>query len=100
MMQSLNDSIPSVIRAFHEPASAEQIVYESVEGNGVFVLQGDVPLIARPGFALPPIAGRAPGAGFPEYVALYFFFLCTNHAGGLAAFQRHAGAQWRPEAAP
>src|SRR5258708_28850655 len=91
--------ILSVICALHEPASAEQIVYESIEGNGVFVLQGDVPLIARPGFALPPIAGRAPGAGLPEHVALHFFFLCTNHAGWLAAFQRHAGAQGRTEAA-
>src|SRR5260370_8669021 len=98
MMQSLNDSIPSVIRSLHEPASAEQIVYQAIEGD-IFVLQGDVPLIARPGFALPPVAGRAPRAGLPEHVALHFFLLCTNHAGWLAALKSYAGAQRRAETA-
>ena len=42
MSQSLNDSIPSVIRAFHEPGSFQQIVHQAVEGDAVCVLQGVV----------------------------------------------------------
>src|ERR1700682_4280469 len=99
MIQSLNNSIPSVIRSFHEPTSAEQIVYESVEGDSIFALQGDVPFVARPGFSLPPVAGGAPGASLPEHIALYFFFLCTNHMGRMTALKRYAGAERRTEAA-
>src|SRR5579862_8437642 len=88
----------SVIRSFHEPAAAQQVVYEAVEGDGFSVSQGEIPFVARPGFAFPPIAGKAPGAGLPEHFALYFFF-STNQMHWLAIFQSHVGAQRRTKAA-
>src|SRR5205807_7866829 len=79
----------SVIRSFHEPASAQKIMHQSVESDAVCVLQRNVPLVTRPGFALPPVAGTAPGAGLPQHTALHFFFLRTGHAGQFPVFQSH-----------
>src|SRR5258706_2325404 len=99
MTQSLNDSIPSVIRSFYKPASTEQIVHQSVESGAICILQGDIPLIARPGFALPPIARTVPGAGLPEHAALHFFFLRADHARKFSVLQSHGGPQRRTEQA-
>src|SRR5579863_10510240 len=76
----------SVIRTFHEPASAEQIVNQAVESNIVCVLQSNVPFIAGPGFPLPPVAGTTPGAGLPEHTSVYFFSLRAGHPGQFSIF--------------
>src|ERR1700733_8687228 len=75
----------SVIRSFHEPSAAEQIVYETIERDGFSVAQGEVPFVAGPGFAFPPVAGKAPGAGLPEDIPLHVFS-STNQIRGLAVF--------------
>src|SRR5260370_1698908 len=89
----------SVIRSCHEPAATEQVVHEAEKSDRVAVLQGvvlksDVPLVAGPGFAFPPVAGEAPGAGLPEHVALHVLLL-THQMRRLAVFQSYMGAQRR-----
>src|SRR6202167_2492394 len=86
-----------VIRALHEPTSAEQIVHEPVESDRVDGLQGDVPLVARPGFALPPVARTAPWTGLPEHATLHFFFLCADYAHQFSIFQSYGRTQRRTE---
>src|SRR5579862_4853362 len=54
----------SVIRSFHEPAAAQQVVYEAVEGDGFSVSQGEIPFVARPGFAFPQSPAKRQGPAF------------------------------------
>src|SRR5579862_46075 len=97
--RSLNGSIPSVIRSFHKPSAAEQVMHEAVERNRFSITKSEVPLIARPGFAIPPVSREAPGAGFPEHFSLNLFFLRAGNACGVSVFKSYIGAQCRTESA-
>src|SRR5712692_5974314 len=97
--QSLNESMIqySVVSSLHIPSPAEQIADQAIQCNATFPLQSDVPLIARPSLLVPPIAGRAPWAGCPDDLSLYWFALGASDARRLAIPQRHCGVHRRTE---
>src|ERR1700687_5668277 len=74
-------------------------MHETIERNCFSVSYGEVPLVTGPGFALPTNTGGAPGAGFPEHIALNIFFLGAGQAHGLRVFQGHLDSQRRTKAA-
>ena len=81
---------PSVVCSFEEPHASEQVVHKTVERDSIAVAQGKIPFVTGPGFAFPPVAGKAPGAGFPEHFTLHVIF-SANQAHWLTVFESHGG---------
>src|SRR5580698_558083 len=87
MLQSLNDSIRSVVSAFQQPASAQQITDQAIQSDTGLFPHRDVPFVARPPFLFPPVTGRTPGASRPEDFAASFFSSKTGNKSWLAFAQ-------------